>query len=63
MHFDIYFDNFNLNLRQIDFINLMKCSDLNILYTDNLEYEFNYENLKNLLNENYKNEKENEKKK
>lgn len=34
--FDIKLDDVNLNLRQKDFTNLMKCSDLNFVYVDGL---------------------------
>ena len=44
--FDIMFGDFNMNMRQKDYTLLLMCSDLNILYTDNLTDKFNYETLK-----------------
>ena len=40
--FDLFFEDMNMNLRQSDFMNLMRCSDLNILYTDEKEKKFDY---------------------
>ena len=42
--FDLVIDNLNMNLRQKDLTNLLKCSDLNILYTDNKSESYDYEN-------------------
>lgn len=44
--FDIMFNDFDMNMRQKDYTLLLKCSDLNILYTDNISDKFNYETLK-----------------
>ena len=40
-HFDLYFNDINMKMRQRDFTNLMRCSDLNILYTDE-KYDTNF---------------------
>ena len=40
--FDLFFGDMILNLRQKDYTNLLKCSDLNILYTDNHEDDYDY---------------------
>jgi hypothetical protein len=40
--FDVMFNEIELNLRQKDYTTLLKCSDLNILYTDNKNELFNY---------------------
>ncbi len=40
--FDLFFGDMILNLRQRDYMNLLKCSDLNILYTDNHENDYDY---------------------
>ena len=40
--FDVFFNEFALNLRQKDFILLMKCIDLNIMYTDEKEKLYDY---------------------
>ena len=45
--FDIMIDNLNMNLRQIDLTNLLRCSDLNILYTDNKSEYYDYEKYEN----------------
>ena len=50
--FDIIIDNLNMNLRQTDLTNLLKCSDLNILYTDNKNEYYDYD--KNDKNNNFK---------
>ena len=42
--FDIIIDNLNMNLRQKDLTNLLKCVDLNILYTDNKNEFYDYDN-------------------
>ncbi len=39
--FEIKLDEINLNLRQKDFTNLMKCSDLNFVYIDGLSDYYN----------------------
>ena len=40
--FDLYFNEFSLNLRQKDYILLIMCSDLNIMYTDDKEKMYDY---------------------
>ena len=40
--FDLYFNEFSLNLRQKDFILLNLCSDLNIMYTDEKDTLYDY---------------------
>ena len=45
--FDLVIDNLNMNLRQKDLTNLLRCSDLNILYTDNKSKYYDYENYYN----------------
>ena len=40
--FDIYVGDFNMNLRQRDYRNFMRCLDLNVLYTDEKEEDYNY---------------------
>ena len=40
--FDLYFNEFSLNLRQKDYILLLMCSDLNIMYTDDKEKMYDY---------------------
>lgn len=47
--FDVYINNIDLNLRQKDFMNLMKIMDLNILYTDGQNDFYNYEVLNEIL--------------
>jgi hypothetical protein len=49
--FDLYFNEFSLNLRQKDFILLNLCSDLNIMYTDEKDTLYDYANIniKNLI--------------
>ena len=41
--FDLFFDCFELTLRQSDYTFLMSCLDLNILYTDNQNDDYDYE--------------------
>ena len=43
--FDLFFDHFNLTLRQSDYTFLMSCLDLNILYTDDKNDDYDYEKL------------------
>ena len=40
--FDVYFNEFDLNLRQKDYILLLQCNDLNIMYTDEKENLYDY---------------------
>ena len=40
--FDIYFNEFTLNLRQKDYLLLLECNDLNIMYTDEKEKMYDY---------------------
>ena len=40
--FDVYFNEFSLNLRQKDFILILECNDLNIMYTDEKEKLYDY---------------------
>ena len=40
--FDVYFNEFHLNLRQKDYILLLECIDLNIMYTDEKEILYDY---------------------
>ena len=42
--FDLIIDNLDMNLRQKDLTNLLKCVDLNILYTDNKNEFYDYDN-------------------
>ena len=42
--FDLIIDKLNMNLRQPDLTNLLKCLDLNILYTDNQNKFYDYDN-------------------
>ena len=42
--FDLIIDNLDMNLRQKDLTNLLRCSDLNILYTDNKSKFYDYDN-------------------
>ena len=42
--FDLIIDNLDMNLRQKDLTNLLRCSDLNILYTDNKSNYYDYDN-------------------
>ena len=42
--FDLVIDNLDMNLRQKDLTNLLRCSDLNILYTDNKSKYYDYDN-------------------
>ena len=51
-HFDLYFNDINMKMRQRDFTNLMRCSDLNILYTDEKYEYYNYEKFYNNLKKN-----------
>ena len=46
--FDVFIDNLDMNLRQTDLTNLLKCVDLNILYTDNKSSFYDYDNYYNL---------------
>ena len=48
--FDVIIDNLNMNLRQPDLTNLLKCLDLNILYTDNKTNFYDYDNYYKLQN-------------
>ena len=50
--FDLFFDCFKLTLRQSDYTFLMSCLDLNILYTDNQNDDYDYE--KFYLNSSFK---------
>ncbi len=52
-HFDLYFNDINMQMRQRDFTNLMRCSDLNILYTDGKGDSYNYEKLYENIKKNY----------
>ena len=45
--FDLVIDNLDMNLRQKDLTNLLRCSDLNILYTDNKSDLYDYDNYYN----------------
>ena len=40
--FDVFFNEFSLNLRQKDYILLMECNDLNVMYTDEKEKLYDY---------------------
>ena len=40
--FDVYFNEFSLNLRQKDFILILECNDLNIMYTDEKDKLYDY---------------------
>ena len=40
--FDVYFNEFSLNLRQKDYILLLQCNDLNIMYTDDKINMYDY---------------------
>ena len=40
--FDLYFNEFTLNLRQKDYILLLLCNDLNVMYTDEKEKMYDY---------------------
>ena len=40
--FDLYFNEFTLNLRQKDYILLLLCNDLNVMYTDDKEKMYDY---------------------
>ena len=42
--FDLIIDNLDMNMRQKDLTNLLRCIDLNILYTDNQSKFYDYEN-------------------
>ena len=44
--FDVYFNEFLLNLRQIDYLLLLQCNDLNILYTDDQVNMYDYNKYK-----------------
>ena len=44
---DVYFNEFLLNLRQKDYVLLLKCNDLNIMYTDEKEILYDYAKYKN----------------
>ena len=50
--FDLIIDNLDMNLRQKDLTNLLRCSDLNILYTDNKSKYYDYDNYFNLKKKN-----------
>jgi hypothetical protein len=47
---DLFFQSLNLNLRQVDYMNLMRCNDLNILYTDEQYDDYDYEKFYNTPN-------------
>ena len=40
--FDVYFNEFMLNLRQKDYLLLLECNDLNVMYTDEKEKMYDY---------------------
>ena len=40
--FDVYFNEFTLNMRQKDYLLLLECNDLNIMYTDEKEKMYDY---------------------
>jgi hypothetical protein len=42
---DVMFKSINVNLRQVDFLNIMKLNDLNMVYTDEQYDDYNYEKL------------------
>ena len=61
--FDLYVNEAEINLRQKDFTNFMKCVDLNVTYTDEkdalYDYEMNKLNLKKMKTNNPQHQKEN----
>ena len=56
--FDISVPEVEANIRQKDFTNFMKCIDLNIIYTDNKEKEYDFEMCKLNMKKNKKNKDE-----
>ena len=46
--FDLIIDNLDMNMRQKDLTNLLRCVDLNILYTDGKNEFYDYENYFNM---------------
>lgn len=48
---DVLFKSINLNLRQIDYLNILKLNDLNLVYTDEQYEDYNYETLQSNINQ------------